>query len=202
MKKSILSAGVIAIIALASFKGTLSPDVYKVDTSLSSLEWTGEKVTGKHNGTIMLSNGTITSEKGVLSGIFEVKMSSIVNKDVEDVQWKTKLENHLKGPDFFDTEKFPAAKFVTTSITPIKDAKEGDFTHKVKGNLTIKDKTNEISFDAVIKTEGNKIACVGTATIDRSKFDVKYGSKSFFPEIGDKMIYDEFQVKFNIVAVK
>ncbi len=202
MKNTILPAGVMMIIALASFKGTSSPDVYKVDTSLSSMEWFGEKLTGKHNGTIMLSNGTISNDKGTLSGIFEVKMTSIADKDLEDVQWRTKLENHLKGPDFFDTEKFPFAKFITTSISPIKDAKEGDFTHKVTGSLTIKDKTNEVSFDAVIKTEGNKIACVGTATIDRAKFDIKYGSKSFFPEIGDKMIYDEFKVKFNIVAVK
>ena len=91
---------------------------------------------------------------------------------------------------------------MTTSITSVKDAKQGGFTHTVKGNLTIKDKTNEISFDAVIKMEAGKIACTGTALVDRSKFDVKYGSKTFFPDIADKIIYDEFTLKFNVLAVK
>ena len=75
-------------------------------------------------------------------------------------------------------------------------------THTVKGMLTIKDKTNEITFDAVLKITETQASCTGTAVVDRSKFDVKYGSKSFFPDIGDKMIYDEFTLKFNVVAVK
>ena len=94
------------------------------------------------------------------------------------------------------------ATFVITSITPITNSKTEGATHNVKGNLTIKDKTNEINFDAAVKMEPGKITCIGNATVDRSKFDVKYGSKAFFPEIGDKIIYDEFTLKFNIVAIK
>jgi len=203
MKKTILFTGTLAAFTLMAFTGTENhEEVYKVDTKLSSLEWFAEKVTGKHNGTIAFSSGELKNDHGNLSGTFEIDMNTIANKDLEDAQWKTKLEAHLKSPDFFDAAKFPTAKFVTTSIVPIKDAKDGGFTHTLKGNLTIKDKTNEISFDAVIKTGENKIACVGTATVDRSRFDVKYGSKTFFPSIGDKMIYDEFKVQFNVVAVK
>ena len=201
MKKTILGAAAIGMILFSAFKGGNHTDVYKVDTKLSSLEWYAEKVTGKHNGIITLSSGTISNDHGNLSGVFEMDMTSIANKDMTG-EYATKLENHLKSEDFFNSMKFPTAKFVTISITPIKGVKEGGFTHSVKGNMTIKDKINEISFDAVIKNEGNNIACVGTAVIDRSKFDVKYGSKSFFPEIGDKMIYDEFKVKFNVVGVK
>jgi polyisoprenoid-binding protein YceI len=201
MKKTILITAVIGFIALASFK--MKEETYKADTKLSSLEWNGKKLKGEHNGTIMLSSGEIIINKdAVTGGTFEIDMNSLTDKDLTDPSYKTKLEGHLKSADFFDAQKFPKAKFVITSVTPIKEAKEGGYTHTVKGNLTIKDKTNEISFDAVIKMAEGKVACVGTATIDRSKFDIKYGSKSFFPEIGDKLIYDEFIVKFNVVAVK
>jgi polyisoprenoid-binding protein YceI len=201
MKKIILITAVIGFIALASFK--MKEETYKADTKLSSLEWNGKKLKGEHNGTIMLSSGEIIINKdAVTGGTFEIDMNSLTDKDLTDPSYKTKLEGHLKSADFFDAQKFPKAKFVITSVTPIKEAKEGGYTHTLKGNLTIKDKTNEISFDAVIKMAEGKVACVGTATIDRSKFDIKYGSKSFFPEIGDKLIYDEFTVKFNVVAVK
>ena len=201
MKKTILGTAVTGFILITAFKNERHTDVYKVDTKVSSMEWFAEKVTGKHNGTINFNSGEIKNDHGNLSGTFEADMKSIADKDMQG-EWADKLEKHLKSSDFFDAETFPTAKFVTTSITPVKDVKDSSFTHTVKGNMTIKDKTNEITFDAVIKTEGNKIACVGTATIDRSKFDVKYGSKSFFPEIGDKMIYDEFKLKFNVVAIK
>ena len=189
------------MIFFSAFTGKNHSDVYKVDTKLSSMEWFAEKVTGKHNGIIKLSKGEISSDHGNLSGSFEVDMTTIAVKDLTG-EYAAKLDGHLKSEDFFSVEKFPTSKFVTTSVTPIKDVKEGGYTHTIKGNLTIKDKTNEITFDAIIKTEGNKIACVGNAIVDRSKFDIKYGSKSFFPEIGDKMINDEFRVQFNVVAVK
>ncbi|MBI4932092.1 MAG: YceI family protein [Bacteroidetes bacterium] len=200
MKKTIYGVTVIGMIALSAF--TMNDDIYKVDTKASSLEWTGKKLTGEHNGTILLSSGEITMKKDVVTGgKFEIDMTSIEDKDLSG-EWKTKMDGHLKSADFFDPVKFPKGKFEIISATPIKDAKEGDFTHHVKGNLTIKEITNLIEFDAVIKMKGENIACVGTATIDRSKFDIKYGSKSFFPEIGDKIIYDEFTVKFNVVASK
>ncbi|MEK6616695.1 MAG: YceI family protein [Bacteroidota bacterium] len=200
MKKQILLTVALAAFMLMAFTSKkLHTDIYKVDTKLSSLEWYAEKVSGKHNGIIMLSGGTISNDHGNLSATFEIDMTSIACTDLTG-EYKTKLENHLKSDDFFGSAKYPKAKFTTTSITPLKNVKAEGFTHAVKGNLTIKDKTNEISFDAVIKMEGAKIACTGTAVVDRSKFDVKYGSKTFFPDIADKMIYDEFKLKFNIIA--
>lgn len=200
MKKTIIATAMLSAFALVAF---INPhtDVYKVDTKISSAEWFAEKVTGKHQGTIAISTGEIKNDHGNLSGTFEVDMATIVCTDLTG-EYKGKLETHLKSDDFFGSAKYPKAKFVTTSITPIKDVKDGGFTHNVKGNLTIKEKTNEITFDAVIKGEAGKIACVGTAVVDRSKFDVKYGSKSFFPDLGDKAIYDEFKLKFNVVAIK
>jgi len=201
MKKTILGVAAIGMILLSAFTNGNHTEVYKVDTKTSSMEWFAEKVTGKHQGTIAFSTGEIKNDHGNLSGTFEVDMTTIACTDLTG-EYKGKLENHLKSDDFFGSVKYSKAKFVSTSITPIKEAKDGGFTHTVKGNLTIKEKTNEITFDAVIKSEAGKIACVGTAVVDRSKFDVKYGSKSFFSDLGDKAIYDEFKLKFNVVAVK
>ncbi len=201
MKNTIMISGVIAAFMLASFKTPLHVDVYKVDTKLSSVEWTGKKPLGEHSGTIMLSSGVINNDHGKFTGTFEIDMNTIVNTD-QSGEWKAKFEGHLKADDFFGVEKFPKAKFEMTSATAIKDAKDGGFTHTIKGNLTIKDKTNSITFDAVIKMAAGNITCVGTAIVDRSKFDVKYGSKTFFADIANNVIYDEFIVKFNVVAAK
>lgn len=203
MKKTIILLAAVASFALVAFTGKKShTDVYNVDPKQSSLEWYAEKVTGKHNGTIMLSSGTIANAHGQFSGAVEIDMTTIADKDLESAEKRGKLENHLKSPDFFDVAKYPKAKFVIGSITPIKDTKPDGFTHNVKGMLTIKDKTNEISFDAVLKIQEANAVCVGSVVVDRSKYDVRYGSKSFFPDIGDKMINDEFTLKFTVVAVK
>lgn len=201
MKKLIiLSAAVILIAIISGF--TFHTDVYKVNVEKSVLEWYAEKVGGKHNGIIKLSKGEISNNHGSLGGSFEIDMTTIENTDLTNEGSKAKLENHLKSADFFDIEKFPKATFVITSLSALDSPTIKGATHKVTGMLTIKDKTNEISFDATVKPEGLNIYCEGTAIIDRSKFDIKYGSKTFFKDIGDKMIYDEFQLKFKVVAEK
>ncbi len=172
---------------------------YKVNAKASNVEWYAEKMTGKHNGTIAISNGMLTDNHGKWTGTFDMDMKSILNSDMEAGKGKEKLEGHLKSPDFFDAEKYPTAKFVIESITPIAASPATNFTHTVKGFLTIKDKTNPISFDVKMKAEGTGMTCSGTAVVDRSRYDVRYGSKTFFADIGDKVIYDEFKLKFNVV---
>lgn len=203
MKKLILFSTAFACLILLSFRyEKWHTDVYKVDTKLSKLEWFAEKLTGKHNGTIDFSGGEIKNNHGQFSGSVEVDMTTIKDVDLKDETYRTKLETHLKSADFFDAVKYPKSTFVITSIAPLATAKTAEVTHHVKGNLTIKDKTNEIAFDAIVNMEPDKITCTGTAVVDRSKFDVRYGSKAFFPDIGDKIIYDEFKLKFNLVAIK
>jgi polyisoprenoid-binding protein YceI len=165
------------------------------------MEWYAAKVTGKHNGTIRFSSGEFSNNHGNYTGTFVVDMNSIKNKDIESEEHKKKLEGHLKSADFFDVAKYPNATFVLNSITPLPEAKDG-YTHAAKGMLTIKDKTNEATFYLTMRMEGNMVFASGSGVIDRSKFDVKYGSKTFFEDIGDKAIYDEFTLKFGIVAAK
>lgn len=201
MKKlSILFIALICILTITSFK--MHTDVFNVDVEKSVLEWYAEKVGGGHNGIIKLSKGEISNNHGTLSGSFEIDMTTIENKDLSNEGSKAKLEKHLKSTDFFDVEKFPKATFLITAFKGYDTPTIKGATHAVTGMLTIKEKTNEITFDAIVKPDGLKINCEGTAIIDRSKFDVKYGSKTFFKEIGDKMIYDEFKLKFKIVAEK
>lgn len=203
MKKLLILTGALTVFTLMSFESKKwHSDTYKVDTRQSVLEWYGEKLTGKHHGTIMLSAGEIKIESGNFSGSFEFDMTTIQDKDMEDANTRGKLESHLKSQDFFDVEKYPKSKFVLTSVTPIPEPKRGEATHTVNGLLTIKNKTNPISFDANINIQDNKASCIGSAVVDRSKFDVRYGSKTFFTDIGDKMIYDEFTLKFKVVATK
>lgn len=180
----------------------LHTDIYKADLKQCRLLWFAEKVTGKHNGTIEISGGEIANEHGNISGNFEFDMSAIKDSDIEDEKSRAKLENHLKSPDFFDVAKYPTAKFIITSITPIEGSKPGEETHIAKGNLTIKDKTNEISFPVMMNMGPEQVTVTGSATVDRSKYDVRYGSKTFFNDIGDKMIYDDFILKFTIIAKK
>lgn len=177
-------------------------ETYKIDTNQSTLEWYAEKVGGKHNGTIKISGGEVQNNHGNLTGSVEIDMTTIEDKDITKESSKAKLESHLKSADFFDVAKYPKSKFVITSVTPIKESKIQGATHNIKGMLTIKDKTNEIMFDAEIKIDQSKISCIGSAVVDRSKFDIKYGSKTFFEDIGDKMIYDEFTLKLNVIATK
>jgi polyisoprenoid-binding protein YceI len=199
-KKILFLAASFTILSLTAFvKIGLHTDRYIVDTSKSTLEWYAEKVTGKHNGTIKLSGGEISNNHGKLSGFVEMDMTSIQNSDLTGDS-KAKLEKHLHSADFFYTEKFPKSKFVIKSITPLQSKSESGMTHLITGMLTMRDSTSELKFEAGIKLEGNAIVCNGTAIVDRTKFNIRYGSKTFFPNIGDKMIYDEFKLKFNLVA--
>jgi len=166
---------------------------YTVDISQSKLKWFATKVTGKHNGSIALKSGEmILKDSRIESGTFIIDMNSIVDEDLTDAGYNQKLINHLKSDDFFGVATFPEAKLVITQSTKFKDNKA-----IVKGNLTIKGKTNPVIFDAV-KSGNNFQAKI---VVDRSKFDVKYGSNSFFENLGDKAISDDFTLEVDL-AIK
>lgn len=179
----------------------LHVDLYDVDVKASRVEWFAEKVTGKHNGTVTLSSGVIQNNHGRLDGNFVMDMKSIAVSDLP-ADKKGKLEGHLKSEDFFSVEKFPTSRFEITSIAPLSDVKEGGPNFNVTGKMTIKGITNDISFPALIKFEESKMITKVELKIDRSKYDIRYGSKSFFPDIGDKAIADEFLLKIDLVAIK
>jgi len=169
----------------------------KADASASQIIWTGKKVTGQHTGTILLREGYITVDgNAITGGEFIIDMSSIKNTDLKDEKTRGMLEGHLKSDDFFGVEKFPLSNLVITG----SELKLGKMT--VKGNLTIKGKTNPIEFTTVETKEGDAVVYTAVITVDRSEYDVRYGSGKFFSNLGDKVIYDEFTLDVKLVLQK
>lgn len=186
MKKTIKNlAGVLVIALIALSVTTVNAQSKTVKVDKSTVIWKGYKVTGSHDGTINLKSGSLNFNNGKLTGgEFVMDMTSIIVTDLEG-NYKTKLENHLKNDDFFGVEENPTAKLVFKSVKPA-----GDNVYKVTGDLTIKGITNAISFDFSVNGNKGKAAL----KIDRAKFNVKYGSSSFFDNLQDKAIYDEFDL--------
>lgn len=186
-----------ALIVLALVAFTAPPaSKFKVDTKASTIVWTGKKVTGQHTGNVPLASGELVIDgKTIKEGTFEIDLANLTNTDVTDQEYNAKLVNHLKSDDFFGTEKFPKATFVIGSVTP----KAGN-EYTVKGKLTIKGKTNDLEFPATIINDGKQLTATAKIVVDRSKYDVRYGSKTFFENIGDKAISDEFWLDLKLVA--
>ncbi|MBK8982325.1 MAG: YceI family protein [Ignavibacteria bacterium] len=160
----------------------------------SKLEWIGSKVTGKHNGTVSITGGELFVDNNeVTGGSFEIDFNTITVLDVEDAESNGKLTGHLKSDDFFSAEKHPNGKFIIKSVS-----NTGGNQYNVTGDMIIKGITNEISFPATIVTNEGKVTANADFNIDRTKWDIKFRSGKFFENLGDKMISDEFNIKFEI----
>ncbi len=195
MKKVFIFAA-FAVLALSSAT-LLKPTVFKLDASKSTFKWTGKKVTGSHWGYIKFSDGTLSVEKNqVKGGSFTVDMTSITAEDTKG-EWGAKLEGHLKADDFFGVDKNPKSTLVLKSLT----AKGGN-NFDVKADLMIKGVTSEVNFPATIVVSATDVKATASFKIDRTKFGLKYGSGSFFDNLGDKAIDNDFMVDVNIVASK
>ncbi|HKL35885.1 MAG TPA: YceI family protein [Salegentibacter sp.] len=190
MKKNLFKGALAStvIVSLLSFTNVNAQEK-KIDIKESKVEWEGEKVTGSHEGTIELKDGYLTMDNGELKGgEFVMDMTSITVTDLEGED-KGKLEGHLKSDDFFGVNNYPSSKLVITSV-----AKKSNDTYGVVADLTIKGKTNPVTFD--LDMDGN-IAST-ELTIDRTKYDVRFGSGSFFDNLGDKTIYDNFELEVEL----
>jgi polyisoprenoid-binding protein YceI len=186
----------VAIFVLAlSLTTSVFADSQKVDTAKSSVKWLAKKVTGEHSGTIAIKEGNLVVEKGkITGGKVVIDMNSIVNTDLTDAGYNAKIVGHLKSDDFFGVASFPTAELAINKVVTNGNS------HTFSGNLTIKGITNPASFTATSVKTGKTTTYTGTLVVDRSKFNVRYGSKSFFDDLGDKVIYDEFNLDFSLVV--
>ncbi|MBH48721.1 MAG: lipid-binding protein [Halobacteriovorax sp.] len=182
---------------------TLSLNVYAADYSFNSdqskLEWEGKKVSGAHQGTVSLKSGTVQLEKGALTGgEVVVNLEKMTVTDLQG-EWADKLVGHLKSDDFFSVKDHPNVSFKINSVKKLK----GD-QFSVSGPLTIKGKTSEQSFNVSVKESAKEVNIVGEINIDRTTYNIKYGSGKFYDPktLGDKMIDDKFTIKLNLVAKK
>jgi polyisoprenoid-binding protein YceI len=185
--RNLKSIALALVVALGTLTATAQTSK-KVDASKSKVLWLAKKVGGQHNGDIKLKEGVLIFKgKELKGGNFTVDMTSINTTDLQG-EWKGKLDGHLKNDDFFAVEKFPTSTLVFKKI-----GKKSANTYVVEADLTIKGITNPITFDIV----ANKGVANATLMIDRTKYDVKYGSKNF-GALADKAIDDEFELKVQL----
>lgn len=169
----------------------------KVDVTKSVVNWTGKKVAGEHHGTIAIKEGNLEEKDGqITGGKIVMDMPSIADHDLTNPGMNAKLIGQLKSDDFFGVVTFPTSELV------LKKVESNGNSHTFTGDLTIKGITNPVTFAATSSKDGNNTLYKGTITVDRSKFNVRYGSKSFFNNLGDKVINDEFLLDFNLLVAE
>jgi polyisoprenoid-binding protein YceI len=178
----------LAILVAASTL-TVSAQTKKVDVSKSTINWVGKKVTGQHTGTVAIKDGALVFKKNVLKGgTFTADMTSLTSTDLTG-EYLGKLNGHLKSDDFFATAKFPTSTLVFKTIAP-----KGNGLYTVTADLTIKGKTNPVTFDITV----NGDTATTAFKVDRTKYDIKYNSGNFFENLGDKTISDDFELTVNL----
>ncbi len=194
MKKFFVFAA-FAVLALTSAT-VVKPVTYTIDASKSTFKWTGKKVTGQHWGYIKFTSGTIATDgTNVTGGSFTVDMNSMDCQDLTPDKGGSKLLGHLKSDDFFGVAAFPMSMMTIKSATA-----KGGGQFDVKADLTIKGTTSEVTFPAAISMDGKMLTAKAAFKVDRTKYGIKYGSGSFFENLGDKAISNDFDVEVDIAA--
>jgi len=176
--------------------GLVNAQTFSVDTEASSVNWTGDKVIGGgHNGTVAIASGKLVLENGQLNkGSFAADMTTLAVTDLTGGM-ADKLSGHLFSDDFFGVSDHPSSTFNITSITM-----DGPNAYTVTGDLTIKGETNPVTFPATLAWENELPVATATVKVDRTKFGIRYGSDSFFDNLGDKAIADEFALDIKLVG--
>jgi polyisoprenoid-binding protein YceI len=169
---------------------------FKIESAHSSVNWIGKKVTGAHNGTINIKEGNFTFSNGdLIGGDVIIDTASIVILDVTDPDTNQQFAGHLASDDFFSIEKFKTASLNITDVS-----KQSPSNYFVEGKLTIKGITHPIAFNLETKTNGSALNASGKIIIDRTKYDMKFRSGNFFTNLGDTLIYNEFELDVNLTA--
>jgi len=166
-----------------------------LDLDKSKVEWFGRKVTGEHHGSVVLKSGTLDMNgASIVGGEFVMDMTTIKNLDIESDKYRNDLETHLRSDDFFGVDKFPESKFV---IKESENLENGEIL--VKGDISIKGITKSLEFKVSSHKHSESLHVSGIIVIDRTQFDIRYGSGSFFDNLGDRTISDDFKLKFDLM---
>ncbi len=179
----------IAIALFVAVSTIATGQTKKVDATKSTIHWLAKKVTGQHEGTVNLKEGSLVFKgKDLTGGTFTVDMTSLTSTDLTG-EYLGKLNGHLKSEDFFGTEKHPTSKLSFKKVTS-----KGNGVYTITADLTIKDVTAPVTFDLTVKANNASTKFM----INRTKYGIKYGSGSFFENLGDKAINDEFELTVNL----
>jgi polyisoprenoid-binding protein YceI len=175
---------------------------YRLDPAASVLEWTGRNINNRHFGRIPFSGGVIVVSSGELrSGEVTLDMTGISNLDLQDETYRQMLESHLKSDDFFAVGRFPVATIVISGWQPITGATPGSPNYTVQGKLTIKGITRQIAFPATVAPqEDGSLKAQAAFNIDRTDWNISYGSGKLFEELGMHLVHDRIDIELFIVA--
>jgi hypothetical protein len=164
---------------------------FEIVNTQSNIDWVGRKVTGAHNGTIVIKAGSLIVTDGKLTdGEFIIDTTSIKILDISDAGTNAQFAGHLASDDFFSIEKYPEATLNITSVSG----------NHVEGELTIKGITHPIGFDADVHISGDTLVAAAKLVIDRTKYEMKFRSGNFFKDLGDTLIYNDFDLNVSITA--
>jgi polyisoprenoid-binding protein YceI/rhodanese-related sulfurtransferase len=176
---------------------------HQIDVKKSKVEWTGRNLTSEHTGTIKLREGSIEIVDGrLLSGSFTLDMRSIEDVDIEDEGMRQLLVHHLKSDDFFDVQRFPDAEFRVSRIKILPDAKAGNPNCELAGELKMKGVVREIAFRTILgQTPEGVLAADAHFDIDRTKWNVVYGSGKFYEKLGKHLVNDEISLALKLITI-
>lgn len=168
---------------------------FNIQTESSTVNWTGKKVLGLHTGTIQIKNGFLSFENDeIIDGEIDIDMTSIVITDIADKAIYKEFFDHLNHDDFFSVNQFKTASL------KINNGQKENTHYIISGDLTIKDITHPIHFTATVEIFTDFLHALGEIKIDRTLYNIRYGSGKFIPNLGDKLIYDEFVLQFKLVG--
>lgn len=165
-------------------------DTIKINLSQSTIHWKGTKMNGagKHEGNIELQEAFfLASDENISGGKFVVDMNSITVTDIPEHEPvpKKRFIDHIKSEDFFNVKAYPTSKFEITKTELISND-----SLKISGNLTLKEITNNITFQATMINNIFK----ANFTIDRFLWNIAYEGNIVDKTLVDKEI--EFYILF------
>ncbi|GFO69999.1 sulfurtransferase [Geomonas limicola] len=182
-----------------------SPEIaersYRIDIGKSQVAWTGRNLNGRHTGTLAISSGEISIAHGQLTGRLVIDMKSLSNLDLQQADFRDMLINHLLSDDFFEVEHYPQAEARLKSWSPIAGATPGRANYLIEADLTIKEITHPVQFPALVAPEAEGIKAQATLEIDRTQWNIRYGSGKLFEKLGMHLVNDMVTLDFFLLAV-
>lgn len=174
----------------------------KINAAKSNIKWEASKSNGSsHSGNINMSSGSVQLDNDeITGGYFIIDMNSIICTDIKDTSSNQYLVSHLKNKDFFDVESFPEAAMNIVKVKKINDTNIDNYL--ITADLVILDQTHPIEFLSSIIIKKGIAMAEGKISIDRAQYGIKYKSKSWFKDLGDRFINDIFYLYFSLVAME
>jgi len=176
--------------------------IHQIDIQRSRIEWIGRNLLNRHFGTLRVRAGEIEVRHAAIArGKLTVDMDSIQNADVEDPALRKLLIAHLKSDDFFDVQRFPTAEFQLSNITAFADSKPGNPNTEIRGTLTLKSVSNNIAFPAIVApTPDGLLAVDAHLDLDRTRWNVRYGSGKLYDKLGKHLVNDQISIELKLVT--